>query len=173
MQIALIDQHGIERVPRRRDESTLQCELGLTRHEASRGRDLYARLAADGHVEHLERCHAGEVRGEARGDEVLDQRRHGQALALGALLGPERELPIAFARTEIGLTHENAPPIRVLEIDGEVWDSQEGLRTVSDEHDFRILDAEAGQVGRVATTCLLEHFGDGSRHVELAPGILD
>ena len=68
------------------------------------------------------------------------------------------------------MTDEDAAFVLVLKVDGEVRNLPQGLDTVPTEHDLRILDAEAREIGGVAASCPLEDIGDGPRHVELAPG---
>src|SRR5262249_45480194 len=109
-----------------------------------------------------------EIFGEARGNEILDQRRDAQALPLWPFLGAELKLPVAFAGAEARLTNEHTALVQMLEIDREVWNLQQSLHSVLAERHLRILDTKAREVGGVATTSALEHIPDGARHVELA-----
>ncbi len=54
------------------------------------------------------------------------------------------------------------------EVDGEIWNLPQRLHAVLAEHDLRVLDAEAGEIGAVAAPRPLEYLGDGAGHVELA-----
>ena len=69
------------------------------------------------------------------------------------------------------MADENAAPVTMLKIDGEVRHLPRGLGAAVIEHDKRILNAEPRQVGGIAAPCPFEHVGDRARDVEhLAAG---
>ena len=83
-------------------------------------RELDLAVAVHDHIEGLEEAERGEISGDPRRDQILNQGVDGEALAARQFRGAHLELPVALGRGDVGLPDENASWIMMFEIDGEV-----------------------------------------------------
>ncbi len=164
----MVDAHRRVAIPWRRDLPRRQLEPGLARQEVTVACKFEGRLAVDRHVECPEDTDRGKVAGNPRRHEVLDQRSDPEGLVPGVLLGAHVELPVASARGDIGLTDKDAALVQMLKVDREVRHLPEGLGAVLVEDDNRILEAEPGEIRRIAAPCALESLRHPIGEVELA-----